>query len=59
MMSSAEFDALLALSRCTGTPVGDKWLVVAYKEVSANDGFVLTAYFADRPSGTRRVLWSR
>ena len=35
-----------------------KWLVVIYKEVSKNDGFVITAYFLEaRPKG--EVVWRR
>jgi len=30
----------------------DKWLVVVYREISKEDGFVITAYFLDkRPKG--------
>ncbi|MGD0462881.1 MAG: hypothetical protein ABSB74_10375 [Tepidisphaeraceae bacterium] len=33
-----------------------RWLVVVYREVSRNDGFVITAYLLDaRPKG--KVLW--
>jgi len=35
-----------------------KWLVVIYKEVSMDDGFVITAYFLDaKPKG--KVVWRR
>ncbi len=35
-----------------------KWLVVVYREVSRNDGFVITAYMLDaRPKG--KVAWRR
>ena len=34
------------------------WLVVVYREVSRNDGFVITAYLLDiRPKG--RITWRR
>ncbi len=33
-----------------------KWLVVIYKEISKQDGFIITAYFlSKRPKG--EVLW--
>jgi hypothetical protein len=33
-----------------------KWLVVVYREVSRNDGFVITAYLLDtRPKG--KIAW--
>jgi len=35
-----------------------KWLVVIYKELSKEDGFIITAYFlAKRPKGKR--IWQR
>lgn len=35
-----------------------KWLVVVYRELSKEDGFVLTAYFLDeKPKGG--MVWSR
>ena len=36
----------------------DKWLVVIYRELSREDGFVITAYFLDeKPKGG--VVWKR
>jgi uncharacterized protein YuzE len=35
-----------------------EYLVAAYREISSDDGFVLTAYFTRRPSSTRKVLWN-
>jgi hypothetical protein len=35
-----------------------KWLVVVYREVSRNDGFVITAYLLEtRPKG--KIVWRR
>jgi hypothetical protein len=39
------------------TPLTSKYLVVAYKEVSASDGFVVTAYFARGLADWRKILW--
>jgi hypothetical protein len=36
-----------------------KFLVVPYREVSKDDGFVLTAYLTSRPSTSRSVVWKR
>ncbi len=36
----------------------DRYLVVVYKELSAGDGFVITAYFVPKIN-RRRVLWQR
>jgi len=36
----------------------DKWLVVIYRELSKEDGFVITAYFLDeKPKGG--VIWKQ
>jgi len=33
-----------------------KWLIVVYKEISQNDGFIITAYFLNnKPKG--EVIW--
>jgi hypothetical protein len=34
-------------------------VVVAYREAAANDGFILTAYVADRTSPRRKTVWKR
>ncbi len=35
-----------------------KWLVVIYKELSKNDGFVITSYFLyKKPKG--KIIWKR
>ena len=46
---------LLAVS----TRSADRWLVVVYREVSAVDGFVITAFFTTRVERfeRRRLLW--
>jgi hypothetical protein len=41
------------------TPLTQKFLVVVYRETSADDGFILTAYFARRPASRRAILWKR
>lgn len=48
----------LAIRRYDKTPVTtDKFLVVAYRETSPDDGFVITAYFTRRFSNRRETLW--
>lgn len=54
-----DFGELLALRFYPKTPLTQKYLVVAYREAAANDGFVLTAYFARRPSARRELIWTR
>ena len=41
------------------TPLTCKFLVVVYREVSLNDGFVLTAYLTSRLAARRTVVWKR
>jgi len=36
-----------------------KFLIVPYREVSREDGFILTAYLTSRPSSSRSVVWKR
>lgn len=59
MIQEGDFGELLAIRRYAETPVGDKFLVVVYRESSAEDGFVLTAYLTRRPSARREVIWRR
>ena len=47
---------LLALSF---DPTNNKFLVVAYRELSLKDGFILTAYFARRLSQRRTTIWTQ
>jgi len=47
---------LLAISY---NPVSSKFLVVAYRELSSSDGFILTAYLARRLSLRRTTIWMR
>ena len=48
---------LLAIRRYPDTPLTEKYIVVAYREVSEQDGFVVTAYLTNEPSPRRRVVW--
>ena len=59
VIQQGDFGALLGLRLYEKTPLTRKYLVVLYREVSLDDGFVLTAYFARRPSVWRATLWSR
>ncbi len=59
MIQQGDFGELLALRFYPETPLTSKFLVTAYREVSADDGFVVTAYLARQPSGRREVIWKR
>lgn len=57
IIQMGDFGELLAVRFYTKTPLTKKHLIVAYKEVSSQDGFILTAYFARSPSDRRRIIW--
>ena len=59
MIQKGDFGELLAIRFYPETPLTSKFLVVAYQEVSAEDGFILTAYLTSRPSLRREILWKR
>jgi hypothetical protein len=54
-----DFGELLAVRFVRETPIGPKYLVSVYRESSADDGFVVTAYLTSRPSRRRQILWKR
>jgi hypothetical protein len=56
-IQEGDFGDLLAMRQYAATPLTRKQLVVAYRETSPDDGFVLTAYFTSRPSAARRIVW--
>ena len=58
-IQEGDFGELLAVRFYPKTPLTKKYLIVVYKEMPKQDGFILTAYFTDVPSKRRRVLWKR
>lgn len=59
MIQQGDFGEQLAVRFYTSTPLTSKYLIVAFRELSADDGFILTAYFARRPSSTRTIIWKQ
>src|SRR5437016_12143761 len=59
IIQRGDFGELLALRFFKQTPLTSKFLVVVYKEVSLEDGFILTAYFASRPAAGRQTIWKQ
>ena len=59
MIQQGDFGEVLAIRFYPETPLTSKFLVVAYRELGPDDGFILTAYLTSRPSGRRVVLWKR
>ena len=57
LIQQGDYGELLATRFYTRTPLGDKHLVVAYREVNREDGFILTAYYTRRLSTQREILW--
>ena len=59
VVQEGDFGELLAIRLYSNTPLTSKFLVVAYREVASDDGFVMTAYLARRLSARRRAIWKR
>jgi hypothetical protein len=56
-VKEGDFGELLALRFYSKTPLTKKHLVVVYRELTKQDGFVLTAYFTNATSKRRKILW--
>ena len=56
-IQSGDFGELLAVRHYDKTPLTSKFLIVAYREIATDEGFVLTAYLTRRPSARREVIW--
>ena len=53
-----DFGELLAVKLYAKTPVSEsKYIIVAYKEITYVDGFIITAYFSRRLSKRRKIIW--
>ena len=48
---------LIAARHCPKTPLTEKYCCVVYRELSQDDGFIVTAYFATRPADWRNIVW--
>ena len=59
MIQQGDFGEVLAVRFYPETPLPRKFLVVAYREISSEDGFMLTAYLTSRPSARRVTIWKR
>ena len=59
LIQRGDFGEFLATRFYSTTSLGQKYLVVAYKEISDQDGFVLTAYFTNALLKRRQVIWKR
>lgn len=59
LIQTGDFGEVLAIRFYSKTPLKQKYLVVAYKETTKEDGFVLTAYFTSSFSKRRHMIWKR
>lgn len=59
MIQQGDFGEVLAIRFYPETPLTSKFLLVAYREVRPDDGFIITAYLSSRPSERREVIWKR
>ena len=59
IIQQGDFGELLTIRFYPLTPLTGKNVVVVYREISSEDGFVLTAYLANRPSARRLIIWKR
>jgi len=58
LLQQGDFGELLAIRKYEDLAVG-RFVVVAYRELSADDGFIVTAYLTNRVSARRMVIWKR
>ena len=59
LIQAGDSGELIAVRKYESTPMTSTFLVVPYRELSKEDGFVLTAYLTNRPSSSRSILWKR
>jgi hypothetical protein len=59
LIQQGDFGELIAIRFYERTPLTSKYLVVIYKEVNDTDGFIITAYYATKPSERRQIVWKR
>jgi hypothetical protein len=59
MIQQGDFGEVLAVRFYPETPLTRKFLVVAYREVNPEDGFILTAYLTSQPSARRVAIWKQ
>lgn len=59
LIQQGDFGELIAIRFYDKTPLTSKFLVTIYKEVVDIDGFIITAYYAAKPSERRQTIWKR
>ena len=59
LIQNGDFGELIAVKFYQNTPLTSKYLVTIYKEIAKTDGFVITAYYASKPSERRKKVWKQ
>ncbi|MBF0518876.1 MAG: hypothetical protein HQK92_04050 [Nitrospirae bacterium] len=59
LIQIGDFGELIAIRFYEKTPLTSKYLVVVYKELNENDGFIITAYYTSIPSERRITIWKQ
>jgi hypothetical protein len=57
LVQEGDSSTLIAIKHYSKTPLTEKYCAVVYREVTEDDGFVLTAYFTSKPSERRTTVW--
>jgi hypothetical protein len=57
LVQEGDSATLIAAKHYSKTPLTEKYCAVVYRELSEEDGFVLTAYFTTKPSERRKTIW--
>lgn len=59
LVQKGDHGAMLTVRFYQITPLSEKHLVVAYKEESKSDGFVITAWLASELAKWRETIWQK
>jgi len=57
LVQEGDSATLIAVKHYSKTPLTEKYCAVVYREVTEDDGFVLTAYLTSKPSERRKTVW--
>ena len=59
LIQKGDFGELIAIRFYDKTPMTSKYLIAIYKEITDKDGFLITAYFTNKPSERRKLVWKQ
>jgi hypothetical protein len=57
LVQEGDTGTLIAIRHYPKTPLTEKHCCVVYRELSEDDGYILTAYFANKPADWRNIVW--